>query len=1305
MMLRVLLIMLSLLLIVTGTVAGLLGSEAGSRWLLEQALTAAPGTASVDAIEGRLLDRIELAGLRYRSETQMVAVDRLVFDWNAIELLRGTLDIEDFTVHGIRVRLTESGKEEPSAPLQLPDRLALPVRIVVRNVLVTDVELAQNQASFRLDRLQLSARTEDDALILSLLKLDARPLAAEAQGRMALSQGFPLHLTLNWRDLQWPLTGARPQVRSERGALEVTGKLTDYRIKLTGSLAHPELPESALTFQGKGNPESMAIETLELKSKEGLLRLNGEVSWKEMTAFNVEAVLDRFNPAIVLPDLPGRVTLAARLHGKAGGETLELDAVLEQLTGQLRGHPLQGEGRLHLSGNRLDVDRLRLVSGANRLTAGGTLEPGQSDFRIDLDAPNLDQLWPGLGGSLKAQGHMQGGWQNPTVQFQVTGKHLLFEQHQAERLAVDIDYHPEANRASKLDLSAGVVRSGNLTISKLAVNGSGTQARHQLTATVLSSYGDVHAALAGGLKDATWRGSLSRLDLNSRDWGRWQLADHWNLVLTRRTAGIDANVGQGCLIRKEASLCAKGNYRAGGDFDTNLKLSEVPLALAQPVLPKGMAVSGHLNGDADVRRQRNVLAGRYQITLPSGSAITVQTEQAPQRFVLGASSLAGKIDGDTVTADLDLALPGRDYLRGNLRAKTGGKQALSGRVTASMVEFDWIKPFVPQLTDVKADLKADLTLAGTPAKPEIRGLVRLSDGAVGIAAYRIDAIEVEAVTDKPADRIRIRGSLKADGAPVTLAGAYDFNGDYQFALNAPAIPLKLAQPYLPEQLEIDGTIRADADVRQQKGAMKGQYRIEMPAGTRILVKTQPPAKPIVLGATVLTGTLDKQTISADLDMALAGKDFVRGQLRLATAAPKTVDGRLNASVAELALLDAFVPQLAHVKGRLHADLALRGNLETPVVQGSAGLANGAADIPELGLSLRKINLDAATADDRGRRLKIQGFAQSGQGVVNLDGFARLEPGWPVELTLTGEKFQAAKLPEAQVSVSPALKIAFGNGQGSVTGNVKVASADIELKELPAGSVKVSEDEIIVGREQSREKAAAPVDVRADVEVDLGKDTHFSGFGLETDLTGKLQIVQKDRKLRLHGNVDMQDATYKSYGQDLTVRKGRFVFNGPPDNPWLDVEAIRVPRDKKVTAVLALSGPAKNPQAKISSNPALPESEALAYLVTGRSMSQVSKGEGNMIAAAALSYGTGQMSWLADKLGIDEFEVKEGATLQDTLVAVGQYLNPDFYVGAKVGLFNNQAALVLKRKLTESLNVETEAGVSQRIKLNYEGDAD
>ena len=110
---------------------------------------------------------------------------------------------------------------------------------------------------------------------------------------------------------------------------------------------------------------------------------------------------------------------------------------------------------------------------------------------------------------------------------------------------------------------------------------------------------------------------------------------------------------------------------------------------------------------------------------------------------------------------------------------------------------------------------------------------------------------------------------------------------------------------------------------------------------------------------------------------------------------------------------------------------------------------------------------------------------------------------------------------------------------------------------------------------------------------------------------------------MYGNVDMNKARYKSYGQDLTVRKGRFLFNGPVDKPWLDVEAIRVSKSKQVTAILNLTGPLDAPQTRLSSEPALPEAEVLAYLVTGGPLNQVSKSESNMVASAALSYGVRQ----------------------------------------------------------------------------------
>ena len=413
-------------------------------------------------------------------------------------------------------------------------------------------------------------------------------------------------------------------------------------------------------------------------------------------------------------------------------------------------------------------------------------------------------------------------------------------------------------------------------------------------------------------------------------------------------------------------------------------------------------------------------------------------------------------------------------------------------------------------------------------------------------------------------------------------------------------------------------------------------------------------------------------------------------------------------MVEFASLNSLVPELSNIKGQLNADLALQGTLKKPVANGAIRFTGGAVDVNELGLALREIKLQILASGAMSDRLQITGSAKSGEGVVYLDGFASLQAdaGWPVDLTLKGESFEVAKLTEAQIAISPDLNFVFAKNKGKVTGTLKVPKAIMAMTEIPENAIKVSPDEIILGQEKVEEKArAAPQVIDANIDVELGKQVSFSGQGLSTQLSGKLNVDKEGEKMAMHGNIDMVKARYKSYGQDLTVRKGRFVFNGPVDNPWLDVEAIRLSKSKKVTAILSLTGSLHKPETRISSEPALPEAEALAYLITGRPLNQVSKQEGNMLASAALSYGGGRAAWITEKLGIDEFEVQEGETLQDTLVAVGQYLSPDFYVGAKVGLFNKQASMVLKHKITNAINVETQAGTSQRVKINYEIDRD
>jgi translocation and assembly module TamB len=1145
-----LLIVVLLVLAIPAGLFGLVSSEAGSRWLLQQVFSRLPAQVTVAAIEGRLIDRIALTDLHYRSETETVDVKNLAFAWRPRELLAGTVKIIDLTLHGVTVNIRKPETPKDEAPFDFRAELRLPVEIAVENLLLTDVRLQSGEQKYELARLRLTGATEQGRLNVSLLEVNAKPVVATVQGHVTLGKGFPFSLQADWqvstetsgiwrgvsaihgdidrivfdnqlstpfianlagnledalgkprinargdwRNLKWPLTDAEPQLKSEQGTFELSGLLDDYRLTVNSRLTQQYLPEARLAFNGKGSLEAMTIEKLELRSRTGLFQLTGDVSWKGVPAFDLTAQGQHFNPAIILPEMPGDLTFSARLKGKLAEQSPQLEADIDKLTGKLRNYPVSADGKLFLAGDRLTVDALRIVSGANRVAVDGTLGQEQGALDVSIDAPRLDTLWPDLGGSLKGNGRLQGAWRRPAIEFRGQGKRLRFAGYNARLLDADIDYRPEAS--SSLRLSAASIRSGTIEITRLLVEGSGTQAAHSVSADLRSSEGDLSAVLAGGIKNGRWQGDLSKLALNVPNQGHWQLREAMAMTVTPREAGVDLAFEQGCLARQASSVCVQGRYEA--------------------------------------------------------------------------------------------------------------------------------------------------------------------------------------------------------------------NGDFQAALKASALPLALLQTYLAEQVTLSGIINADADITRRKGLLAGRYSLQMPAGSRVLLETRETATVIPLGASSVTGTLEGDAVSADLDLALAGRDFVRGQLQADIGPSQAIMGRIQASVAEFALFNAFVPdKVSGLKGQLQADLTLYGVVQKPAAAGTVKLSGGAVDIEELGLKLRDIKLQITAARDNAERLRIQGGAKSGSGAVYLDGFALLQPesGWPVELTLTGDDFEVARLPEAQIAVSPALKIAFANGQGKVTGKLGVPTAIMQIKQLPEQAVKVSEDEIIVGQEPVEETAPAVPGFDVDIEVELGRNVKFSGLGLKTDLVGKLKIVQRAGKMTMHGTVDMKEARYKQYGQDLAVREGRFAFNGPVDNPWLDVEATRVSRDKKVTAVLSVTGLLKTPRTRIYSEPALPEAEALAYLITGRPLNQASESEGNMIAGAALSYGAGKVSWLANKFGADEFEVREGETLEDTLLAVGRHLTPDFYIGTKVGLFNKQAVVVLRRMLTEALSIQTEAGTSQRIKLNYEIETD
>jgi translocation and assembly module TamB len=1313
---------------------GLIRTDSGSEWLLRRIFLILPAQVSVATIDGRLLDRVSITGFHYQSDAEIIAIDKLALAWQPYQLLLGTLKIADVVVDGLSISLLDAKQPQAESSFDLNAEWLLPVKVVIDTILLTNIHYQQADFLQKIQAVQLSLTTEQDQLKIMSLAINAQPIAVKLKGDVTLGKGFPFSLTsawqftdeqmgllqgtttisgdinklafenhlaspfkvnvkgylddlqtiprvnaqADWHDFVWPFSGSMPQIKSEQGAIELIGLLDSYHLTLNGQLTQQYLPEASLSFKGKGSLTDFSIEKLILSSKIGLFQIAGDVSWLKSPIFDLTATGQNLNPAILLPEIPGNLTFTGHLKGKLDAKAMQLDAEIKKLSGTVRDKPVSANGKLALNDDQLKIDGLQISSGVNSILVNGALGQEQAALKVFIDTPTLDVFWPTLGGSLKGEGFVQGTWKNPIVKFQLQGKRLRFADYSAKQLALDIDYSPEPNKQSKLLLSASSFKSVGMQMHSVRLDGLGTLLEHSFKGDVNYVDGDLSFALTGKFKAGNWAGDLSKIDINALKIGMWQLKKNWSVNIIDLASGIDATFSEACLVQKNAAICTYGHYLANGDFNVALKSNNLPVSLINSYLPEQTQLEGIINADAELQKQRGLLAGGYQLELSPSSFLFKGKD-----VLLGASSLSGKLKGEIVTADINVALASHNYLRSQMRIDTGKSKAINGHITASLNELVLLEAFVPHLssiTSIKGLLTADLDLKGLVSKPTVIGEINLTNAAVDIgeAGFGLRDINLHAVASGgQANPIHVSGTL---------------------------LPVLRNSPNATQQLQLNGLVTIKANLQKLEGVLDGDYRIDSPPLTLLFQHTDITAK-IPLAASFLSGSIKGDKISSNLDLGLVRQDFLRAQLEMNLGKMPTLSGHLNTSVVEFETLNPLLPELSNIKGRLNAELALQGSFEKPIINGDIHLTGGTVDVNQLGLALREIKFQAMALNSD--RLQITGSAKSGAGRLNLDGVVGLhaEERWPVELTMKGENFEVAKLPEAQIALTPDLKFLSADGKGKITGTIKVPKALMMLAEIPENAVKVSRDEIVLGQKEPENNTLTAPDIDAVIDVELGKEVKFSGQGLTTDLIGKLKINKSADKITMHGNIDMIKARYKSYGQDLTVRKGRFVFNGPIENPWLDVEAIRVSKNKKVTAILALTGSLEKPQTHISSEPGLPESEALAYLIAGRPLSQVSQSEGNMLASAAISYGAGQASWITNKLGVDVFEVQEGETLKDTLLAMGQYLTPNFYVGAKVGMFNKQASMVLKHKITESINVETQAGTSQRVKINYEIDRD
>lgn len=892
--------------------------------------------------------------------------------------------------------------------------------------------------------------------------------------------------------------------------------------------------------------------------------------------------------------------------------------------------------------------------------------------------------------------------ENPSFRFAVNAREL---QWGAEDAQTPIGARADFGFAGQLNAWAAI---GEAQLDRggeratLRFDGRGDAERMELRT--------LQARMPSGTLDAT--GSVA-----------WVPTLAWDVGAT--LAGFDPGYfAAGWNGRVSGRFSSRGQAREAGGIDATLEVPELTGRLRdRPLDARGRFA---LHGDAGEGSLALSLGGsRLRAEGRVGATLAIDAELQPLQLADlvqdGGGTLVGsvKLSGRRDAPDIDADLTGADLkwgewgagtlaLAGRLPWRNGeGQLSLRAEAVQAGLQLDRVQA---QLRGAIERLQFDAEAGNELGAVALAGALRRRgagwEGDVGrlhLAPARGDAWDLR----QPA-AFTVRGArwtLSDTCLSPALGGALCASADWPrqgLTLRGDALPLSLVQPWLPPNagrtLRLRGDLTLDASLKPSGAVWEGAVHVaSLEGGLRLGDNTR--RELIRYDNFTIDADFGPERIRGRLGTGFNGDGYIDATVDTGWDAASPLSGDLYLHMSRLVWMELFSPDLVGPSGVLAGHVGLAGTRGQPLLSGSAQLTGFSGEFPALGLEFSEGRVDFDALADGSAR--IVGAVKSGEGVLNVDGSLGWDGGdTPLTLQVTGERVLVADTPELRAVATPNLVVTTANKTLQVRGEVEVPSANIDLERLDQG-VSASADVVVLDPADPEEAPASPLDL--ELTLSLGDDVHLKGFGLEGTLQGELRVrARPGAEMRATGALEV-GGRYSAYGQKLQITRGGLSWsNSIVSDPVLNLRAEREVGD--VTAGIDVTGRATDPRAQVWSDPTMQESEALAYLAVGRSLSTLSSGEGEQItaASAALSAGSGLLaSQLGTRLGLDDAGMMQSRALGGSVFGVGKYLSPKLYVGYGVSMVGAGQALTLKYLLRKGFDVEIESSsIENRASINY-----
>lgn len=637
-------------------------------------------------------------------------------------------------------------------------------------------------------------------------------------------------VNIDWENARFPLTGKQRDVEAKKGQLQLSGLVSDYKLKLHTALAGEAIPTGNWQATGQGDLQHFTLDGLHGNILKGKVNLAGNVAWDPAINWDFTLTGDKLRPQQKWRELKGRLKLAVATQGSiANTGELKTTLNIKHVKGSLQGYPLNLNSQLVIDGDQYHLKKLRLRSGKTRLDAQAKIADKVTG-KWTLNAPNLKTLYPEAQGSIRSNGTLSGTIDNPRIQAKINAKKLGFAETIIQTLNLNSDIYLDENRPLKLDLVVDKIRQADkLVLKKLTVTGKGKVKNHRVTTKAVLADQDILLQLVGGFNTTTqkWLGQLSQLDIKTKKFGNWGLNAPAKLAL----AAEKVSLNQLCLMYQavhNAGVCATADWRDTGATNLAVNLKQLPLSIANKVLPAAK-LSGTLQGNVKLAiDSRERVNANSVLTLSRGQIKTV-IDDTLHTFHHGGGEVKLNIDRTGLSSNVELAFLDASYIKGSLalprfnRLTLSPNQAIQGRIDARIAELNLLPAFVAQIEKATGFINARLGIGGTIAKPELNGFVNMADVNLDIPEFGLELRGVQAKLDAQRSEYMTltagarsgEGSIQAKGA-ITLASFSDWQTKIKLtgkafeAINTPDVHAKISPDLdiaiAPQDIKVTGKV-------------------------------------------------------------------------------------------------------------------------------------------------------------------------------------------------------------------------------------------------------------------------------------------------------------------------------------------------------------------------------------------------------------------------------------------------------------------------------------------------------------------